>query len=145
MMNSLTSIEAIRENNACAERQFIARQQKRSKLVRAEAKRVAALRRAFAPRVEAQARAAVAEARAAAEAARALQALDDELREATRMEVGNDYADWHPDGLGEEGIGFVNKSNVGGEWRQSVVKHGERELLAWAGPSSRWRCPRSRA
>ncbi len=39
-------------------------------------------------------------ARAAAEAGRALQALDAELREATRMEVVNDYANWHPDGLG---------------------------------------------
>ncbi len=63
---------------------------------------MAALLRAFAVRVEAQARAVVVAAeaaRAAAEAGRALQALDAELREATRMEVGNDYADWHPDGL----------------------------------------------
>jgi hypothetical protein len=80
-----------------------------------EARRVAALRRKFPPRVEAQARAALAAARAATEAAhgaaeagraaaeagRSLQALDDELREATRMEVGDDYyAEWHADGLG---------------------------------------------
>ncbi len=53
--------------------------------------------------MEVQARAALAAAlaaaevgRAAAEAGRALQALDDELREATRVEVGDDYyAEWH--------------------------------------------------
>jgi hypothetical protein len=107
MMTPLTSREAIRANNSSADRQFIARQEKRSKTARADEKRVAALRRAFAERVEAQARVVVAAAeaaaeaaRAAAEAGRALQALDEELREATRMEVGNDYADWHPDGLG---------------------------------------------
>ncbi len=75
-----------------------------------EARRVAALRRSFAPRVEAAARAAFAAARAKAEAARAaakaglvLQALDDELREATRVELllpgDDDYAERHPDGL----------------------------------------------
>ncbi len=100
-MTPLSSREAIRENNARTERQLIARQEKRSKLARAEAKRVAALRRAFALRVAEQARAAVEAGRAAAEAARALEALNAKLREATRMEVGNDYADWHPDGLGD--------------------------------------------
>ena len=107
MMTPLTSREAIRERNALAERQFIAMHQERSKRARVDAKRVAALRRAFASRAATQARAVVAAARAAAaaaeaapEAASALQALDAELREATRMEVGNDYADWHPDGFG---------------------------------------------
>ena len=107
LSSSLTSIEAIRKNNARTERKFIARQQKRSKQARADAPRVAALRRAFAVRAKTQARAVLAAAlaateavRAAAEAARALQALDDEMREATRMAIGNDYADWHPDGLG---------------------------------------------
>ena len=107
MMHSLTSAEAIRKNNARTERKFIARQQKRSKQARADAPRVAALRRAFAVRAKTQARAVLAAAlaateavRAAAEAGRALQALDDEMREATRMAIGNDYADWHPDGLG---------------------------------------------
>ncbi len=40
---------------------------------------------------------------AAAEAGGALQALDDELREATRAELGNDYhhaVEWYADGLG---------------------------------------------
>ncbi len=106
-MTPLTSREAIRANNAYTKRQFIAGQEKRSKKARADEKRVVALQRAFVARVEAQARAVVAAAdaaaetaRAAAEAGRALQALDAELREATRMEVGNDYANWHPDGLG---------------------------------------------
>ena len=107
LSSSLTSAEAIRKNNARTERKFIARQQKRSKQARADAPRVAALRRAFAVRANTQARAVLAAAlaateavRAAAEAARALQALDAEMREATRMAIGNDYADWHPDGLG---------------------------------------------
>jgi hypothetical protein len=106
MMTPLTSSEAIRANNARAKRQFMSDHKKRQKRARAEARRVAALRGAFAPRVEAQARAEVAvacaatkAARAAVEAGRALQALDAELREATHMEVGDDYIDWHPDGL----------------------------------------------
>jgi hypothetical protein len=120
MMYSLTSVEAIRENNARTEREFIARQEERSKRALAEAERVAALQRAFAPRVEAQARAALAAARAATEAARAaaepgraLQALDDELHEETRMAIGNDYADWHPDGLGEVFVALAARIATG--------------------------------
>ncbi len=62
----------------------------------------ARLRRASRHRraVVAAAEAAAEAARAAAKAGRALQALDAELREAMRMEVGNDYANLHPDGLG---------------------------------------------
>ncbi len=71
---------------------------------------VAALQRSFAPRVEAAAREAHAAAREAAKAARAaaeaglaLQALDAELREATRVELGDDYtAEWYADGLGAQ-------------------------------------------
>jgi hypothetical protein len=52
-------------------------------------------------------------ARAAAEAARALQALDDELREATRMELGDDYyAEWHADGLRVGGVGVVLAARI---------------------------------
>ena len=97
LSSSLTSAEAIRKNNARTERKFIARQQKRSKQARADAPRVAALRRAFAVRAKTQARAVLAAAlaateavRAATEAARALQALDAELREAMRVEIGAD-------------------------------------------------------
>ena len=75
---------------------------------RAEVRRVAALRRAFAVRAAAQAhasavasaRVAAAAAEAAAEASRALQALEADLREATRMEVGKDYAFRYSDGFG---------------------------------------------
>ena len=75
---------------------------------RAEVRRVAALLRAFAVRAAAQAhasavasaRVAAAAAEAAAEAARALQALEADLREATRMEVGKDYAFRYSDGFG---------------------------------------------
>jgi hypothetical protein len=70
MLTLLSSCEAIRENNARTEREFFARQEERSKRASAEAPRVAALQREFAPRMVAQARAAVAAARAAAEAAR---------------------------------------------------------------------------
>ncbi len=113
-MMRLSSREAIRENNARTKRQFIARQEQRGKRARAEAKRVAVLRRVFALRVVEQARAAVEAARAAAEAvraaaeaARALEELNAELREATRMAVGNDYADWHPDGLGNDFVALA--------------------------------------
>ncbi len=55
-MTPLTSRKAISANNARAESQFIAKQEKHSKKARADEKRVAALRRAFAARVEAQTR-----------------------------------------------------------------------------------------
>jgi hypothetical protein len=116
MLTPLSSCEAIRENNARTERQYLARQEERSKRASAEAPRVAALQREFAPRMAAQARAAETAARAAAEAARvaaeavrALEALNAELREATRMAIGNDYANWHPDGFGDVFIGLVSR------------------------------------
>jgi hypothetical protein len=90
MLTPLSSCEAIRENNARTEREFFARQEERSKRASAEAPRVAALQREFAPRMAAEARAAVAAGRAAAEAGRALEALKASLREATRMAMGND-------------------------------------------------------
>jgi hypothetical protein len=70
---------------------------------------MAALQREFAPRMAAQARAAEAAARAAAEAARALEALNAELREDTRMAIGNDYANWHPDGFGDVFIALASR------------------------------------
>ncbi len=76
---------------------------------------MAALLRAFEPRVVAQARVAAKAARAAAEAGRALEALNAELREATRMEVGNDYADWHPDGLGDVFVALAARIAAGAE------------------------------
>ncbi len=66
MLTPLSSCEAIRENNARTEREYLARQEERSKRARTEAPRVAALQREFAPRMAAQARAAEAAARAAA-------------------------------------------------------------------------------
>jgi hypothetical protein len=66
MLSSLSSCEAIRENNARTERQYLARQEEHSKRASAEAPRVAALQREFALRMAAEARAAEAAARAAA-------------------------------------------------------------------------------
>ena len=114
MMNPLTSREAIRERNLQMVRQSIINERAQRKRARARARRARAdaphvmvLQCALAPRVEAQARAAVAAARAAAEAAeaaakaaRALQTLQAELREAMRLEIGADYATWHPNGFG---------------------------------------------
>jgi hypothetical protein len=57
----------------------------------------------------AAARAAAEAARAAAEAARALEALNAELHEATRMAIGNDYANWHPDGFGDVFVGLASR------------------------------------
>ena len=123
MLTPLSACEAIRENNARTEREYLARQEERSKRARTEAPRVTALQHEFALRMAAQARAAEAAARAAAEAARAaakaaraaaeavraLEALNEELREATRMAIGNDYADWHPDGFGGVFIGLASR------------------------------------
>jgi hypothetical protein len=116
MLTPLSSCEAIRENNARTEREYLARQEERSKRARTEAPRVTALQREFAPRMAAQARAAEAAgraaakaARAAAKAARALEALNAELREATRMAIGNDYATWHPDGFGDSFLGLASR------------------------------------
>ena len=116
MLTPLSSCEAIRENNARTEREYLARQEERSKRARTEAPRVTALQREFAPRMAAQARAAEAAgraaakaARAAAKAARALEALNAELREATRMAIGNDYANWHSDGFGDSFLGLASR------------------------------------
>jgi len=116
MMNPLTLRESICANNARTERQFIVRQEERSKRARTEAPRVTALQREFAPRMAAQARAAEAAGRAAAKAARAavkaaraLEALNEELREATRMAIGNDYANWHSDGFGDSFLGLASR------------------------------------
>jgi hypothetical protein len=84
---------------------------------RAARRVVAALQRKFAPRVAAAAREAHAAAREAAKAARAaaeaglaLQALDAELREATRMELGDDYtAEWYADGLGAHCVAIAER------------------------------------
>jgi hypothetical protein len=40
---------------------------------------------------------------------RALEALNTELREATRMAIGNDFANWHPDGFGGVFIGLASR------------------------------------
>ena len=116
MLTPLSSCEAIRENNARTEREYLAEQEERSKRARTEAPRVTALQREFAPRMAAQARtaeaagrAAAKAARAAAKAARALEALNEELREATRMAIGNDYATWHPDGFGDNFLGLASR------------------------------------
>jgi hypothetical protein len=116
MLTPLSACEAIRENNARTEREYLARQEERSKRARTEAPRVTALQHEFAPRMAAQARAAEAAGRAAAEAARAaakaaraLEALNEELREATRMAIGNDYATWHPDGFGDSFLGLASR------------------------------------
>ena len=109
MLTPLSSCEAIRENNARTEREIYAQRDERRKRARTEAPRVAALQHEFALRMAAQARAAEAAARAAAEAVRALEALNEELREATRMAIGNDYADWHPDGFGGVFIGLASR------------------------------------
>ena len=116
MLTPLSSCEAIRESNARTEREHLARQEERSKRARTEAPRVTALQCEFAPRMAAQARAAEAAgraaakaARAAAKAARALEALNAELREATRMAIGNDYANWHSDGFGDSFIGLASR------------------------------------
>ncbi len=115
-MTPLSSCEAIRENNTRTERECLARQEERRKRASAEAPRVAALQREFAPRMaahsraaEASARAAAAVAAAAAEAARTLEALNAELRETTRMAIGNDYANWHPDGFGDLFIALASR------------------------------------
>ncbi len=116
MLTPLSSCEAIRENNARTERQCLTRQEERRKCARTEAPRVAALQREFAQRMATQARAAEAAVRAAAaaaaaaaEAARALEALNAELREDTRMAIGNDYANWHPDGFGDIFIALASR------------------------------------
>jgi hypothetical protein len=123
MLTPLSSCEAIRENNARTEREYLAEQEERSKRARTEAPRVTALQHEFAPRMAAQARVAEAAARAAAEAARAaakaaraaaeavraLEALNEELREATRMAIGNDYANWHSDGFGDSFLGLASR------------------------------------
>ena len=116
MLTPLSSCEAIRENNARTEREYLARQEERRKRARTEAPRAAALLHEFALRMAAQARAAEAAARAAAKAARAaakaaraLEALNAELREATRMAIGNDYADWHSDGFGDSFLGLASR------------------------------------
>ena len=116
MLTPLSSCEAIRENNARTEREYLAEREERRKRARTEAPRVAALQHEFALRMAAQARAAEAAARAAAKAARAaakaaraLEALNEELREATRMAIGNDYANWHSDGFGDSFLGLASR------------------------------------
>ena len=101
MLTPISSCEAIRENNARTEREYLARQEERSKRARTEAPRVTALQREFAPRMAAQAR--------AAKAARALEALNAELREATRMAIGIDCATWHSDGFGDSFLGLASR------------------------------------
>ena len=121
MYSSLTSAEAIRERNEHMVRQskinFKAerkRRRARARRARADAPHVVVLQRELALCVEAAARAAVAAARtaseaaeAAAKAARALQALQAELRETMRLEIGADYATWHPNGFGDDYVALT--------------------------------------
>jgi hypothetical protein len=140
MMTPLTLSEAIRTNNARDERQFMSDHKKRQKRARAQRQSAwlrcgARLRHASRRRRARRSRQRVLRprrlARAAVEAGRALQALEAELREAPRMEVGDDYAGWHLVGLGGVFVALAARNATGavgnaGSAKRDLARCGRR-------------------